>query len=142
MGLLAGLMGLGDGRLPPPLRAELEAEGLVLVEEGLRGSVRFDHFKAPGRRLHGKSTAERIGLAISAERFVAYSRSGRAKLVDTPFSDPRLQSVEIAAEDDRLEILVDYDRLEVPETSGQVRIRAHTEKAALIADELRARIAA
>ncbi len=139
MGFLARLLGLGDGRLSPQLRAELEAEGLVLIEEGLGGSLRYTHFKAPGRRFHGKVTPERIGLGISEERFVLYCRSGRAELVDSPFSNPRLQAVEITAEEDRLEILVDYDRLEVPKTSGQVRIRVRTPAAARIAAELRAR---
>jgi len=32
---------LGDGTLKPSLRAELEAEGLVSIEEGLGGSVRY-----------------------------------------------------------------------------------------------------
>src|SRR5690349_20089260 len=109
MAFWARLLGLGNGKLSPRLRAELEAEGLVLVEEGLGGSLRYDHFKAPGRRFHGKVAAERFGLGISEERFAVYCRSGRVKLVDSPFTNPRFQAVEIAAEGDRLVILVDYD---------------------------------
>ncbi len=79
---------LGDGKLDPELRTALEAEGLVLVDEGLRGSVRYRRFKAPGRRHHGKVTGERVALAISERRFVVYCRSGTTKLIDTPFADP------------------------------------------------------
>jgi hypothetical protein len=140
MGLLARLLGLGDGRLKPELRAALEAEGPVLIEEGLRGSLRYHRFRAPGRYSHGKITAERIGLGISEERLVAYCRSGRAKLLDRPFSNPNLEAVEIEAVGDRLDLLVDYDRLEVPKVSGRIRIRVRTPKAALIATELSSRI--
>ena len=84
---------LGKGTLKPSLRAELEAEGVVLIEEGLVGSIRYSHFKAPGKRFHGKITPERIGLGISEQRVVAYCRSGRAKLVDSPFTSPRFEMV-------------------------------------------------
>src|SRR5688572_31667384 len=82
MGLLGTLL-LGNGTLRETLRKELEAEGLVRIEEQLRGSVRYEHFKAPGKRFHGKITPQRIGLGISETRVVAYCRSGRAKLMDS-----------------------------------------------------------
>src|SRR5712691_5160093 len=119
VGLLARLL-LGDGTLRPQLRAALEAEGLVLVEEGLRGSVRYERFRMPGRRHHGKVTGERIGLAISEERVVLYCRSGRVKLVDSPFSNPHLDMVDVSAVDDRVEILVDYDRADLPKIAGRI----------------------
>ena len=85
MTLFANLL-LGNGRLQPQLRAALESEGLVTLEEERSGSVRYRHFKAPGRRSHGKVSPQRIALAISEHRLVVYCRSGRAKLIDTPFS--------------------------------------------------------
>jgi hypothetical protein len=132
---------LGNGTLRPELRAELESEGLVLLEEGLRGSVRYTHFKAPGRRFHGKITPERMALAISEERFVVYCRSGRVKLVDTAFSNPRLDMLDVSREgDDRVDVRVDYDRGDVPRVSGQITIVVRTGKAAAIFDELTARL--
>ena len=86
VGFFAKLL-FGDGTLKPELRAALEAEGLVLIEENLRGSVRYDHFRAPGRRHNGKVTGERIALGISEPRLVVYSRSGRAKMIDAPFTE-------------------------------------------------------
>jgi hypothetical protein len=138
MGLLTRLLWFGGGKLSSQLRAALETEGVVLIEEELGGSLRYDHFKTPGRRFNGKITPERIALGISEKRFVVY---GRAKLVDSAFSSPNLQATEITSDGDRLVILVDYDRLEVPKTSGQVRIGIDTPSAALIVDELRSRMA-
>lgn len=70
---------LGNGKLKPQLRAALESEGLLIIEGRLQGSIHYRHFKAPGRRSHGKVTLERIALAISEQRLAVYSRSGRAK---------------------------------------------------------------
>ena len=49
---------LGNGTLKPKLRAALESEGVVLLEEGLPGTITYAHFKAPGRRYHGKVVGE------------------------------------------------------------------------------------
>src|SRR5688572_11281382 len=126
MSLFAKLL-LGNGRLRPQLRATLESEGLVTLEEDLPGSVRYRHFKAPGRRFHGKVSLERIALAISRQRLAVYCRSGRVKLIDTPFSDPRLSALAVSLhDDDTVSIRIDYDRVDVPDVSGQIEIRAKT----------------
>ena len=133
---------LGDGSLTPELRATLEAEGLVLVEEGLRGKIRYDAFKAPGKRFYGKVAIERIGLAISEYRFAVYCRSGSVELIDSPFSEPRLALIEVSAEPgDELAIRIDYDRFGEPKVSGRITITARTPRAAEIADQIRARVA-
>ena len=140
MGFLAKLL-LGSGTLKPELRAALEAEGLVRLAEGLTGSVRYTRFRAPGRYHDGKITGVRVGLGISHERLVVYSHSGRAKLVDTRFADPRASMLDVALDrDDRLAIGVDYDRGDVPKVSGQITIIARTPDAAAIVEELRARL--
>jgi hypothetical protein len=133
---------LGSGTLKPELRAALESEGLVLIEEDLPGSLRYRHYRAPGKRFHGKVVAQRIGLGISEKRLVAYGRSGKGKLIDTEFSNPRTKIVEPSLHDDEtVDILVDYDQAEdLPKISGQVTIRAGTPNAAAIVDELRKRL--
>ena len=141
MGFLGTLL-LGNGTLRPALRAELEAEGLVLIAEGLSGSLRYSHFKAPGKRFNGKVTGVRVGVGLSRERVVAYSHSGRAKLVDTPYSSPRWAIVEIVAEEDRVEFRVDYDKHDDPRFGGRLTIRVTTPEANRIAGEVNARIEA
>lgn len=140
MTFLAKLL-LGNGELKADLQATLESEGLVTIEEGLPGSVRYTRFKAPGRRFHGKVTPERLGLGISEHRLAVYCRSGRTKLIDAAFSDPRLSAVAVSLHDgDTVSIRIDYDRAEVPNVSGQITIRARTPRAADIVEHLQARL--
>lgn len=132
---------LGNGKLDLKLRAALESEGLVLVEEGLSGSVRYRRFKAPGRRHHGKVTGERIAIAISEERFVAYCRSGSTALIDASFTDPRLSVVDVALQGtDAISIRIDYDRADLPKVSGEITIVVRTPNAASIVDQLQSRL--
>lgn len=132
---------LGNGRLDSKVRAALESEGLVLVEEGLRGSVRYRRFRAPGRRHHGKVTGERIALAISEERFVVYCRSGSTALVDSSFTNPRLSVVDVTLQGtDSISIRIDYDRADLPKISGEITIVVSTPNAVSIVHELQTRL--
>jgi hypothetical protein len=132
---------LGKGTLKPSLRAALESEGVVLIEEGLPGSIRYSNFKAPGKRFKGKITGECFGLGISTKRLALYCRSGRVKLIDQPFTEPRLSALDVSLDgDDGVALRIDYDRAAVPRVSGQMTIRARTPNAARVVEELLARL--
>jgi hypothetical protein len=140
VGFLGKLL-LGSGKLKPEMHAALESEGLVLIEEELSGSVRYTHFKAPGKRFHGKVTPERVGIGISRERVVVYCKGGRAKLIDSPFSSPNFDWVDVGLHgEDKVSFRIDYDRADVENVAGQVEIRVKTPSAERIVGELRARL--
>ena len=115
----------------PGLRDPRPDRGESARERPLR-----QHFRAPGRRFHGKVTPVRVALAISKQRVVAYAGSGRAKLVDSPFTSPHFDMVEVRAVDGRVELLVDYDRGMDRKISGRVLIRIHSPDAERIVREL------
>jgi hypothetical protein len=140
VGLFTNLL-LGNGTLKPKLRAALESEGVVLIEEGLSGSIRYTNFKAPGRRYRGKITGECFGLGISERRLALYCRSGRVKLIDQPFTEPRLSALDVSQDgEDTVALRIDYDRAEVPKVSGQMTIRAKTPNAATVVEQRSARL--
>jgi hypothetical protein len=144
MGWLRKVFGGGDGTFKPELRAALEAEGLVLVEEGLSGSLRYDRFRAPGRYHNGKIVPETIALAISQKRLVVFCRSGRVKLVNSEWTSPQIKLVEPAIDDKgRLTLRIDYDRAtDMAKVKGQITIRMHTDNAAAILAEIERRLSA
>jgi hypothetical protein len=131
---------LGSGKLRPKVRARLEAEGLVLLEEGLRGTIRYRRFRAPGKRFDGKVVALRMAIGLSEQRLVIYGGWWSAELVDSPLDSPRFEAVEFAAEgEDEFSLHVDYDRMDEPSVSGEITIRAKTPNAALIVEQIEAR---
>jgi hypothetical protein len=73
---------LGTGCLPDELRGEVMAEGVLLLEEGLRGSVTYRHYRAPGRRANWSKSSLYTALAVTTARVVV--ASGRGKTVDCP----------------------------------------------------------
>ncbi len=140
MGFITKLL-LGNGTLKRGLRDALESEGLVLLEEGLLGSIKYDHFKAPGKRFNGKVTGQCFGLGLSEKRLAVYCRSGRTKVIDTPFSEARLQTLDLSLDgEDRLVIGIDFDRLDVPRVSGQMAIRMTMPNARHVLEHIAARL--
>jgi hypothetical protein len=124
---------LGDAHLPADLRAQLESEGLLLVEEDLGGSVTFRDYRAPGRRSSLEKVATGGSIAITRRRIVIFLAGGkpnlRGKHMDVPLDDPRIRTVEVTA-DGPDKVCVAYDPSQFnPATSGRVEVRLKTPKA-------------
>ena len=136
-----GKLLFGGGTLKPELKAELEAEGLVLLEEGLRGKLRYEHFKAPGKRFNGKVTPMKMAIGISEERLVMYGLA-KTKVIDTAHSDPRTSKVSPRSDGETVRFTIDYDgdpEAIAAKVSGRIIASAKTPSADRIVDELRAR---
>jgi hypothetical protein len=142
VGFLSRLF-FGGGTFKPDMRASLEAEGLVVLEENLKTLLRYDHFRAPGRRFNGKVVALRAALAVTEQRIALYARSGRTKLIDTAYDNPRLGALTISTDDEgRLVFHIDYARFDdTPDVSGEITLRIDTPDAAAVARHVEARLA-
>ena len=141
-----GRLLLGTGTLPSSVRTELEAEaeGGVYLEEGVPATIRYTHFKAPGKRFHGKVTPVRVGIGISEERLAVYSTSGRAELIDSSFSSPRMGAVEVSLDGaEKVDIHIDYSLMPNAAeamVSGEITIGLKSLRAPLIFETLVSRM--
>ncbi len=67
----------GIGKIPGKDRKNLEAEGIVYLDEGIRGKVYFRNYKAPGKHFVRKTSVFAGSVIITKKRFIAYSFSTR-----------------------------------------------------------------
>jgi hypothetical protein len=81
----------GIGKIPPPLMAELQAEGLVVFDEGVKGSVTYRDFSAPGKRFLWKRQGFAASIALTKERLVAIAFSNF--LINVPLTDERIHKL-------------------------------------------------
>jgi len=126
---------LGLGRIPKDYKAALASEGLVLTEEGVRGSVSFRKFKAPGRRYSKRKSWFSGSVAITQKRVIAFAFSKR--VINVPFDDPRLRKLNCSAEDDAC-LCFSFEAADFnPEMSGSVEVRFATPQAQLFAEKVR-----
>ena len=125
---------LGPGKLSEDLRGELNAEGLVLLEEGLTGSITYRNYRAPGQRSTLRKQATAGAIALTATRLVVWT--GRSKHIDVPLNHPLRAAVQVSlVPPDRVRLAYDPSAFN-PATSGQVEVSLRTLQAAHIVELL------
>jgi hypothetical protein len=77
---------IGSGRLPVQVRALLATEGVVLLDEGLSGSITYRHYHAPGTSFSFRKVAVSGAIVVTNDRLVVWAAKSRA--IDVPLRDP------------------------------------------------------
>jgi hypothetical protein len=122
---------LGTGKLPEPLRTQLSADDVLVLEEGLAGSVTYRNYRAPGQRIGVGKQAVSGAIAMTNTRLVVWA--GRMKHIDVPRGHPLWNAIEVLAETpDRVRFTYDAGATNTA-LSGQVTVRLRTAQAARIA---------
>jgi hypothetical protein len=117
-----------SGKFPDPLRAEIDAEGVVLLEEGLRGTLTYRNYRAPGRR-YGLRKARIVGaVAVTRRRVVVW---GAGRQVDVPLGYP---GVEVARDGEEKVMFAFEASAFHADRSGRVEVRLRTPSAARIVE--------
>jgi len=118
----------GVGRVPPVVRETLQAEGTTFMEEGIRITVHYRDYRAPGKRFVRKVRSARGAIVLTGRRVIAYARSRR--ILNVRLDDPRLASLALRLEGPSvLEITVDASVFH-EDRSGEITYRFATPHAA------------
>lgn len=133
--LLHRLFGIGS--VPGSQLPALREEGLVLVEEGIRGSVTYLNYRAPGRYSWRRRSWFVGSLVVTQQRFAAFAFS--RPIVNVPLKAEYLAKIRCELESDsRLLITFDAGAFNAA-ASGTVECRFVTPKARLFIDQIGAR---
>lgn len=135
--VLYRLFGLGG--IPAPLLTRLKGEGLLLLDEGVRGSVTYRDFRAPGRYSHWKRQWYTSSIALTRVRLVALRRS--SPVIDVPLADERIRRLRLSLEGDDT-LLVAFDAsLFHGDWSGIIEYRFRTPRPQHFIDAVHERVA-
>lgn len=128
----------GVGRIPDALLTRLEGEGVLLLDEGVRGSVTYRDFRSPQRYSGWRRQWYTASIALTKVRLVALSRS--SPVIDVPLADARIRRLRLLPEGDDT-LLIAFDAaLFRDDWSGTIEYRFRTPQARLFADAVRERI--
>ena len=115
------------GGIPKKLRPILEAEGIVVADEGIGGWVFLRDFKAPGKRFIHRITGFSGFLTVTHRRIIAYAYW--KPVINVPVDDPRVSGIKSALLDSgHLEISVESSIFHA-DWQGRVVLRLNTAKA-------------
>ena len=114
----------GLGRVPEQVLAPLRAEGLLHYDEGIRGTVTYKNFRAPGRYSNWKRQWFSSTLALTEKRLWALRL--RSKIINVPLDDPRILSMEFTFEEPGTFCVAFDAGLFEPDRSGRIEYRFKT----------------
>jgi len=125
------------GALPREYKAVIEAEGIILIDEGLQCSVTYKKYKAPGKYFRWKRRSYAGSLAVTKKRIIMFAF--HKPLLNVPFSDMKSKTIEVKTENhERLCISFDASEFD-SKKSGTVECRCTTPVANLFLDILKQR---
>src|SRR5438105_3688891 len=128
----------GIGKMPWQLRSTLELEGLVLFDEGIKGSVTYLDFRAPGKYSSWRRQWFSACVAMTGIRIVAL-RYGNP-VINVPLDDERLRKMQFSVERQGT-LLVRFDAsLFHHDWSGTIEYRLRTDHAADFVTALESRM--
>jgi hypothetical protein len=124
----------GLGKIPEPLRRTLDGEGLLLMDEGIPGSVTYVDFRSPGRASSWRR--QWFGGAIALTRVRLFALQYARTIIDVPLADERIRGMRFLVEAGTT-LLVALDAgLFHADWSGQIEYRFRTEQASAFLEKL------
>ncbi len=127
----------GGGRFSPEQRAELEAEGAQILEDGLRGSVTWRDYRAQRRYSSFRKKGVYVAIALTGRRLLVQRTGG--KEIDVPFDHPGFAAIEASLDEpDRLCLAFDPGAFD-PEASGRIEVRLSTLQAGRLLERIQMR---
>ena len=88
----------GVGKIPQPKMTQFLQEGIILSDEGIKASVTYKNFRAPGRYSLWRRQWFTGCIVLTHVRLAAFAFSSPA--MDVPLEDPRLRRLQCAVEGD------------------------------------------
>ncbi len=123
--LLYRLFGLGG--IPRDLEDRIQSEGVVLRDEGIRGSVTYRRFRAPGRYHGWKRSGFSGAIVLTRQHFLAFKYS--RPIIGVPWDHEKLDELDVRLEnDDTLCVAFEASAFQ-EDASGEIEVRLSTPRA-------------
>lgn len=122
------------GKIPAQLSAELRSEVIVLLDEGISGSVTYLDFRAPGKRFTWRRSWFTASIALTQTRLVALQYSNFA--INVPVTDERLRRMRFSVEEGATLLIAFDPALFHNDWSGTIEYRFRTSQAQALLEKL------
>lgn len=123
------------GKMPAREASEIQNEGIILFDEGFKGTKTYINFRAPWRYSNWKRQWSTSSIAMTNTRLLAFQYA--LKEIDVPLTDARFGGLNFSVEADGA-LLVAFDAsLFHDDWSGNLEYRFYTPLAPDFLDKLK-----
>ena len=124
----------GFGKIREPLLSELKNEGIIAWDEGIKSSITYKNFRAPGRYSNWKRRWFSGAIALTKKRLVLQQYS--QPVINLELTDERFQKIKISLENEDILLFEFEPNLFLENSSGEIEWRCRTPHAKLIGETL------
>lgn len=128
----------GIGKIKETFLSELKNENLIASDEGLKSSITYKNFRAPGRYSNWKRRWIVGAIMLTEKRLVLqqYSRP----VINILLTDERVKKIKVSLEDQETLLFEFEPQLFLENSSGEIEWRTRTPHAQKIADALKSKM--
>lgn len=117
----------GIGKIPRALMSQLQTEDIILLDEGVKASVTYRNFSAPGKRFSLRRQWFAGSIALTKSRLLALRYSN--PIINVPLTDERIRAMQFSLENGA-GLCAAFDvALFHPDWSGTIEYRFRTPQA-------------
>ena len=124
---------LGLGKILKNRRAQLEEEGIVLMDEGIPASMTLRNFSGMGQYASRRWTAFTAALVLTKSRL--YGNSFFREVIDIPLKDEHLRKIVVNV-DEKGRLNIAFEASDFMPATGHVQLRFKTSQAQSFLDAL------
>jgi len=122
------------GKIREPLLNELKSEGIIASDEGIRSTITYKNFRAPGRYSNWKRRWMSGAVALTKKRLILQQYS--QPVINILLTDERFQKIKISLETEDTLLFEFEPNLFLENSSGRIEWRCRTPHAKIIADRI------
>lgn len=124
----------GAGKIREPLLSELKSENIIASDEGIKTTITYKNFRAPGRYSNWKRRWIAGAIILTGKRLILqqYSRP----VINLELTDERFKKIKISLETADTLLFEFEPHLFLENSSGQIEWRSRTPYAKIIYDRL------
>lgn len=125
----------GVGKICEPFLAELKSQGIIASDEGIKSTLTYKNFRAPGRYSNWKRRWFSGAIALTKKRLVLQQYS--QPVINLELTDERLQKIKISLETEDTLLFEFEPNLFLENSTGEIEWRARTSEAQKIFETLK-----
>jgi hypothetical protein len=126
-------------KFPAPVLTQLQVEGIIVLEDGVGGSITYRDFRAPGRYSGWRRVGMKASVVLTRVRLMAMNHSavgGSSPIIDVPLTDPRIRKL-TASEKKKGVLSIEFDvAIFHNDWSGTIEYRFRTPQAQQLTGKL------
>ncbi len=125
----------GIGKIREPFLSELKSEEIIASDEGIKSTLTYKNFRAPGRYSNWKRRWFSGAIALTKKRLVLQQYS--QPVINLELTDERFQKIKVSLETADTLLFEFEPHLFLADSSGQIEWRCRTPHAKIIADRIK-----